>query len=203
MIQMKRIFLVFIAIVMATASLWSKDDEVIVTRQLLMSQRKSLPDKTIVVETKRLVTNKKANPELLDALQQLMDTIAREDYMNRTFVLFIEPNANGEITISAQSDDIVTRGKLDASIYYGTVEHERYHFVVLTGKDNMPLLDQTFKRQGKVKFVQEFEFVDFKTPNYPTVVTGKWAPDNGFKWQTVVINEEPDTDPDSPAHNRE
>ena len=94
------------------------------------------------------------------------------------------------MAIAAHSDDIVTRGRQDASIYYGSLEHQRYHFVVLTGKDNVPLLDQTFKRQGKVKFVQEFEFVDFKTPNYPTNVIARWSPAKGLQWQTVIINED-------------
>ena len=117
-----------------------------------------------------------------------------------TFVLMLEPRAGGEVAIAAQSDDIVTRGKLDASIYYGTLEHNRYHFVILESKDNQELLERTFKRQGKVKFVQEFEFVDFKTPNYPTNVIAQWSQSNGFKWLTVIINEDPEAGRDSHDH---
>jgi hypothetical protein len=182
------------ALALMAGSLWAKDDEVIVTRQLTMSQRSSLPEKTITVETKHLAPAKKADAGLIDAITQVMDTIASEDYQNRTFVLLLEPKSDGTIAIAARNDDIVTRGSKDATIYYGELEHNRYHFVVLTGKDNMALLEQTFKRQGKVKFVQEFEFVDFPTPRYPTNVVGEWSPATGFKWLTVIINEDPNTE---------
>ena len=192
-----------VAMMLTSGSLWAKDDEVIVTRQLTLSQRKSLPDKTIATDVKRLTFNKKADASLVDAITQVMDTIASEDYQNRTFVLLLEGNTDGTIAIAARNDDIVTRGSKDASIYYGELEHKRYHFVVLTGKDNQELLEQTFKRQGKVKFVQEFEFVDFPTPRYPTNVIGEWSPSTGFKWKTVTINEDLNADRDSlekPAH---
>ena len=199
----KRIVILLVAMMLTSGSLWAKDDEVIVTRQLTLSQRKSLPDKTIATDVKRLIFNKKADASLVDAITQVMDTIASEDYQNRTFVLLLEGNTDGTIAIAARNDDIVTRGSKDASIYYGELEHKRYHFVVLTGKDNQELLEQTFKRQGKVKFVQEFEFVDFPTPRYPTNVIGEWSPSTGFKWKTVTINEDLNADRDSlerPAH---
>ena len=195
--NMQRLFILVTAIVIAAGSLWGKDDEVIVTRQLTMAQRGNLPEKTITVEMKRLAFNKNADAGLVEAITQMTDTIASEDYQNRTFVLLIEPRGDGEIAIAVRSDDIVTRGRQDASIYYGTLEHERYHFVVLTGKDNQQLLDKTFKRQGKVKFVQEFEFVDFPTPRYPTNVIGQWLPGRGLKWLTIIINEDPNSDRDS------
>ena len=194
---MKRLIITMAAALLAATCLWAKDDEVIVTRQLTAAQRGSLPDKTIVVETKRLVPTKQADTDLLDAIGQVMDTIASEDYMNRTFVLLLEPKADGHMDIGARSDDIVTRGKQDPSIYYGTLEHGRYHFVVLTSKENMPLLERTFKRQSKVKFVQEFEFVDFPTPRYPTNVIAQWAPGLAMKWLTVVINDDPNRDRES------
>lgn len=199
----KRIVILLVAMMLTSGSLWAKDDEVIVTRQLTLSQRKSLPDKTITTDVKRLTFNKKADASLVDAIIQVMDTIASEDYQNRTFVLLLEGKTDGTIAIAARNDDIVTRGSKDASIYYGELEHKRYHFVVLTGKDNQELLEQTFKRQGKVKFVQEFEFVDFPTPRYPTNVIGEWSPSTGFKWKTVTINEDLNADRDSlerPAH---
>lgn len=197
---MKRLLIILTAAVLTAGSLWAKDDEVIVTRQLTTGQRNALPEKTVSVEMKRLTPTKKADTALLDAIEQVMDTIAREDYQNRTFVLMLESRAGGEVAIAAQSDDIVTRGKLDASIYYGTLEHNRYHFVILESKDNQELLERTFKRQGKVKFVQEFEFVDFKTPNYPTNVIAQWSQSNGFKWLTVIINEDPEAGRDSHDH---
>ena len=197
---MKRLLIILTAAVLTAGSLWAKDDEVIVTRQLTTGQRNALPEKTVTVEMKRLTPTKKADTALLDAIELVMDTIAREDYQNRTFVLMLESRAGGEVAIAAQSDDIVTRGKLDASIYYGTLEHNRYHFVILESKDNQELLERTFKRQGKVKFVQEFEFVDFKTPNYPTNVIAQWSQSNGFKWLTVIINEDPEAGRDSHDH---
>ena len=193
----KRFSIVVAAVLLAAVSMWAKDDEVIVTRQLTMSQRGSLPEKTITVETKRLATAKKADAGLIDAIIQVMDTIANDDYQNRTFVLMLEPKSDGRIAIAARNDDIVTRGSKDATIYYGELEHHRYHFVVLMSKDNLALLEQTFKRQGKVKFVQEFEFVDFPTPRYPTSVVGEWSPFKGFKWLTVIINEDPNADRDA------
>ena len=200
MMKTKRLFITLAIAVLATSSLLAKDDEVIVTRQLFMGQRNSLPEKTITVEMKRLIVNKKANPDLMAAITMMMDTISQEDYQNRTFVMLLEPNDNGDIGIAIRDDDIVTRGKQDQSIYWGDIEHQRYHFVVLTGKDNMALLEQTFKRQGKVKFVQEFEFVDFKTPNYPTNVVGRWSPKMGLKLLTVIINEDPNEDPSAHDH---
>jgi hypothetical protein len=203
---MKRLVIAFIAIALAATSLWAKDEEVIVTRQLTLSQRNSLPEKTITVEMKQLVPAKKADAALIDAINQVMDTIAAEEYQSRTFVLFIEPKASGEIAIAAHNDDIVTRGSKQDDIYYGDLAHSRYHFVLLTGKNNVPLLEQTFKRQGKVKFVQEFEFVDFKTPIYPTSVIALWSPAKGLTWETVIINEDPNSDRDSfdlPAHVQE
>ena len=201
--MMKRLFIALTALTLAVGSLWAKDDEVIVTRQITSSQRNALPEKTIAVEMKQLAPAKKADAGLIDALTQVMDTIAAEDYQNRTFVMLVEPKENGAVDIAVRSDDILTRGRQDATIYYGTLDHKRYHFVVLTSKDNVPLLEQTFKRQGKVKFVQEFEIVDFPTPRYPTNVIGRWTPSNGLKWLTVIINEDPYNDKDAvetPAH---
>lgn len=188
---MKRLLMTLIAAMLVAGSLQAKDDEVIVTRQFTSGQRNMLPEKTLVVEMKRLTFGKKADTGLVDAITQVMDTIAQEDYQSRTFVLLLEPKEGGEIAIAAHNDDIVTRGRQDAGIYFGTMEHRRYHFVLLTSRDNVPLLEQTFKRQGKVKFVQEFEFVDYKTPLYPTNVIGQWSPDKGLRLLTVSINEEP------------
>lgn len=195
---MKRLFTTAMMCLLLASSLWAKDDEIIVTRQLTSSQRNTLPEKTITVEMKRLVPAKKADASLIDAINQVMDTIAQEDYQNRTFVLLLQPRGDGGVAIATHNDDIVTRGSKNATIYYGTLEHRRYHFVVLTGKDNGQLLEQTFKRQGKVKFVQEFEFVDFKTPIYPTEVIGHWSAGKGLTWQTVTINNDSGTE--LPAH---
>ena len=189
---MKRLFIALTALVLAAGSLWAKDDEVIVTRQLFMSQRNALPEKTITVETKRLAFSKKAETGLVDAITQVMDTIVQEEYQSRTFVLLLEPKEDGEIAIAAHNDDIITRGHKDPTIYHGTLEHKRYHFVVLTSRDNAQLLERTFKRQSKVTFVQEFEFVDFKTTIYPTNVIGRWSPGQGLRLSTVAINENPD-----------
>lgn len=186
--------------------MWGKDDEVIVTRQLTMGQRNALPEKTITLEMKRLTPNKKANADLVDAIIQVMDTIANEDYQNRTFLMLLEPKPTGEVTIVVRSDDIITQGRQDESIYYGTLEHKRFHFVAVIGKDNLELLEQTFKRQGKVRFVQEYEFVDFPTPRYPTFVSGRWFPDKEFLWLSVVINDDPYEDHksfDQPANAQE
>lgn len=195
--MMKRLLITLTTLMLVAGSLWAKDDEVIVTRQITMAQRGALPEKTIDVEMKRLAFNKKADSSLIAAITQIMDTIALEDYQNRTFVVLLETRGDGEIAIAVRNDDIVTRGRQDATIYYGDLAHERYHFVVLTGKDNGELLERTFKRQGKVKFVQEFEIVDYPTPRYPTNVIGQWSATKGFKWLTVIINEEPDADRDS------
>ena len=190
----KRLLISLVAIALTASGLWARDDEVVVTRQFTVGQRNSLPENTIVVETKRLSINKKADARLVDAIVQVMDTIAQEDYQNRTFVLLLEPREGGEIAIAAHSDDIVTHGKQDPTVYYGTMEHNRYHFVMLKGIGNEPLLEQIFKRQSKVKFVQEFEFVDYKTTIYPTNVIARWSPDKGLCWQTVTINEDPSAD---------
>ena len=193
---MKRLLITLTATILVAASLWAKDDEVIVTRQLTAAQRGALPEKTIDVEMKYLAFNKKAESGLVQAITLMMDTIAQEDYQNRTFVLMLEPRGQ-EVAIAIRNDDIVTRGRQDATIYYGDLAHGRYHFVVLTGKDNTELLEQTFKRQGKVKFVQEFEMVDYPTPRFPTNVIGQWSSSTGFMWRTVIINEEPDANRDS------
>ena len=190
----KRLLISLVAIALTASGLWARDDEVVVTRQFTLGQRNSLPENTIVVETKRLSINKKADARLVDAIVQVMDTIAQEDYQNRTFVLLLEPREGGEIAIAAHSDDIVTHGKQDPTVYYGTMEHNRYHFVMLKSSGNEPLLEQIFKRQSKVKFVQEFEFVDYKTTIYPTNVIARWSPDKGLCWQTVTINEDPSAD---------
>lgn len=183
---------------MVATSLWAKnDDEVIVTRQLTMAQRKSLPDQTISLEMKRLAPQKKADPRLIEAINQVMDTIANEDFQNRTFVLLIEPKPDGDIAIAAHSDDILSQGHKDASMMFGDLQSGRCHFVVLVSKDNGALLEQTFKRKGKVKFVQEFELVEFKTPYYPTNVIGQWSADKGLRLLTVIINEAPNADRDS------
>lgn len=190
----RRLLISLVAIALTASGLWARDDEVVVTRQFTLGQRNSLPENTIVVETKRLSINKKADARLVDAIVQVMDTIAQEDYQNRTFVLLLEPREGGEIAIAAHSDDIVTHGKQDPTVYYGTMEHNRYHFVMLKSIGNEPLLEQIFKRQSKVKFVQEFEFVDYKTTIYPTNVIARWSPDKGLCWQTVTINEDPSAD---------
>lgn len=189
---MKRLFVTLVAMMLVAGSLWAKDDEVIVTRQLTQGQRGALPEKTLTVEMKRLTFGKKADAGLVEAITQVMDTIVQEEYQSRTFVLLLEPKEDGEIAIAAHNDDIITRGHKDPTIYHGTLEHKRYHFVVLTSRDNAQLLERTFKRQSKVTFVQEFEFVDFKTTIYPTNVIGRWSPGQGLRLSTVAINENPD-----------
>ena len=194
----KRFFIAFILLSIVATSLWAKnDDEVIVTRQLTMAQRKSLPDQTISLEMKRLAPQKKADPGLIEAINQVMDTIANEDYQNRTFVLLIDPNPDGSIDIAARSDDILSKMNKDNTMLYGDLQSGRCHFVVLVSKDNSQLLEQTFKRQGKVKFVQEFEMVEFPTPRYPTNVVGQWSADKGLQLISVIINEDPNGDRDS------
>lgn len=194
---MKRLFIILMALTLSAGSLWGKDDEIIVTRQITTGQRNALPEKTITVEMKWLAPAKKADTGLIDAIAQVMDTIAGEDYLNRTFVMLLEPNENGAVDIAVRSDDIVTRGRKDASSYYGVLGHKRYHFVLLIGKNNLPLLEQTFKRQGKAKFVQEFEIVDFPTPRYPTDVVAQWVPVKGVKWLTVIIDDDPNNERDA------
>ena len=189
---MKRLFVTLVAVMLVAGSLWAKDDEVIVTRQLTQGQRGALPEKTLTVEMKRLTFGKKADAGLVEAITQVMDTIVQEEYQSRTFVLLLEPKDDGEVAIAAHNDDIVTRGHKDATIYHGTLEQKRHHFVVLTSRDNAKLLERTFKRQSKVTFVQEFEFVDFKTTLYPTNVIGTWSPGKGLRLLTVAINENPD-----------
>ena len=191
----KRFFISLVSLVLTAACMWGKDgDEVVVTRQLTLNQRNSLPEKTLLVETKQLTVNKKADIELVNAITQVMDTIAQEDYRNRTFVLLLEPKEGGEVTIAAHSDDIVTRGRKDATVMFGSLDYKRYHFVLLVNKDNQELLERTFKRQGKVKFVQEFEFVEFPTPQAPTNVIARWSPARGIRWLTVIINDDPYSD---------
>ena len=188
---MKRLLITLTAAIVIAGSLWAKDDEVIVTRQFTAGQRNMLPEKTITVEMKHLVFSKKADADLVSAITQVMDTVNQEDYQNRTFVMLLEPKGEGEVAIAVHSDDIVTRGHHDATPYYGSLDQGRCHFVVLTSKDNQALLEQTFKRQGKVTFVQEFEFVEFKTPVYPTNVIARWIPGKGLRLLTVFINQEP------------
>lgn len=194
---MKRLFIALMALTLTVGSMWGKDDEIIVTRQITIGQRNALPEKTIAIEMKRLAPAKKADTGLIDAITQVMDTIAGEDYQNRTFVMLLEPKESGIVDIAVHSDDIVTRGQKDASIYYGVLDHNRYHFVLLIDKNNLPLLEQTFKRQGKVKFVQEFEIVDFPTPLFPTNVVMRYVPGKGAKWITVIINDDPNNDRDA------
>lgn len=194
---MKRLLITLTAAMLVASGLWAKDDEVIVTHQLTSGQRNALPEKTISIDMKGLIFNKKADAGLVNAIIQVMDTIAQEDYQNRTFVLLFEVKNDGTISITAHSDDILTHGTQTQGLYYGSLEHNRYHFAVLADKANEPLFEKTFKRQGKVKYVQEFEFVDFKTPLYPTNVIGQWSPQDGFKWLTVIINEDPSNDRDS------
>ena len=111
MMPMKGLLITLMAAMLVAGSLVAKDDEVIVTRQFTAGQRNMLPEKTITVEMKRLTFDKKADASLVDAITRVMDTIAQEDYQNRTFVLLLEPKGNGEIAIGARSDDIVTRGR--------------------------------------------------------------------------------------------
>ena len=190
--NMKRFLITAAVLAIAAGSLWAMgDDEVIVTRQLTSGQRKSLPDKTVIVETKRLVPAKKADMGLIDAITQVMDTIAQEDYQNRTFVMMLEPEAEGGVSIAVRNDYIVTRSQQETAMHYGELDHGRYHFVVLSSESNQTLLERTFKRQGKVKFVQEFEFVQYPTPRYPTHVTCHWSPEHSLTWNNVSINEDP------------
>ena len=194
---MKRLFIALTALTLTIGSMWGKDDEIIVTRQITIGQRNALPEKTIAIEMKRLAPAKKADAGLIDAITQVMDTIAGEDYQNRTFVMLLEPKESDIVDIAVHSDDIVTRGQKDASIYYGVLDHKRYHFVLLIDKENLPLLEQSFKRHDKVKFVQEFEIVDFPTLLFPTNVITQWAPGKNLKWLTVIINEDPNNDRDA------
>ena len=128
MMKTKRLFITAAALVLTACSLWAKDDEIIVTRQLTMSQRKTLPDKTITLEMKRLVPSKKANAALIDAITQVMDTVATEDYMNRTFILLLEPKPDGGVFIAVRSDDIITTGRQDPTVMYGDLQSGRWDF---------------------------------------------------------------------------
>ena len=114
---MKRLFIALMALTLTIGSMWGKDDEIIVTRQITIGQRNALPEKTITIEMKRLAPAKKADAGLIDAITQVMDTIAGEDYQNRTFVMLLELKESGIVDIAVHSDDIVTRGQKDASIY--------------------------------------------------------------------------------------
>jgi len=165
-------------------------DEVIITRQLTMAQRKSLPDKTVEMDVKRLASSKDCDVRLVNALSLLLDSIADADDSNRTFVVILSPHgSDGTIAVAVHSDDILTKAEHRTSAY-GDLERGGRHFVLLADDANRQLLKRNFKQHGgKVKFVQEFEFVSFPTPRYPTSVIGTWQPSGKLMLQSFVIND--------------
>ena len=98
--KMKRLLLTLAIALLAIPSLPARDDEVIVTRQLTMGQRNSLPEKTITVETKRLSFNKKADAALTEAVTLVMDTIAR-GYKDLALALVVSVRANTGLVLSS------------------------------------------------------------------------------------------------------
>jgi len=196
---MKHTFLIILATLMLALPAVARTDEVLVTRQLTMAQRKSLPAKTIELEMKRLAVARNADVDMVDALMALLDTLAARDVSNRTFVLIIQPRDN-DINIAVHSDDIVTKAE-HRTAAYGDIQRGRCHFVVLADKNNERLLQRNFKRQDKVKFVQDFVFVNFPTPVTPTSVLARWSAQGGMVVNSCVIDEgaEPEDIQDQPA----
>jgi len=163
-------------------------DEVIVSRQLTLAQRDKLPAKTVEVDVKRLEPAKHADINLVNALQALMDTIGERDDYNRTFVVMIQQQGDdGTLSIAIHSDDIVSKPE-QRDMMWGDIQRGRCHYVLLEQGGNRPLLQQHFKQRGKLKFVQEFEFVNFPTPSYPTSVIANWSPATGLNIVTTLIN---------------
>ena len=173
---------------LVTLGAWAGTDEVIVTRQLTLAQRKKLPEKTIQLDVKRVTMARKADTAFYNALVELLDTVAEADWSNRTFVVILDQRGD-KVKIAIHSDDILTNAA-QRDGYWGDLQRDRCHFVLLINKENQPLLQQHFKQQGKVRFVQEFEFVNFPTPPSPTSVLATWTPTTGLHIVTRAINGE-------------
>ena len=94
---MKRLLFTMIATMLLAGSLFAKDDEVIVTRQLTAMQRNALPEKTITVEMKRLVPAKKADAALIDAINQVKEQVPDSSEIQHV-INFLNDTQRGIIT---------------------------------------------------------------------------------------------------------
>jgi len=92
---------------LVTLGAWAGTDEVIVTRQLTLAQRKKLPEKTIQLDVKRVTMARKADTAFYNALVELLDTVAEADWSNRTFVVILDQRGD-KVKIAIHSDDILT-----------------------------------------------------------------------------------------------
>ena len=137
-----------------------------VTVQLTQNERDLLPDKSIEVTYKTLKYDKKANEQLVQALDSAMSVVAENAYMCRTFLL----NFDGKSKISITSFDPVETGSKRDDIM-GTMVRRHCHFLVLCNADNKEAVSHIFKRDSeKVKYVREFEFVEAKIAPTTTCV---------------------------------
>lgn len=190
-----------LAALLVNPHVWSKTkkDEVIVSKQLTEDERDLLPDKTIEIKMKRLSINRKTGGRMMDDLMPVLDSIAANDYTNRTFALLLTPAGN-DVNIGVSNDDIISHG-LNKDLYFGDLEVNGAHFVVMRNSENDAVLTRSFFRNGDIKFVQEFEFVMVKKADEPTSLIARWGPTSGLKIQQLVINlsnesEEPAPDTD-------
>ncbi len=197
----RRLLLVMLAALLVNPHVWSKTkkDEVIVSKQLTEDERDLLPDKTIEIKMKRLSINRKTGGRMMDDLMPVLDSIAANDYTNRTFALLLTPAGN-DVNIGVSNDDIISHG-LNKDLYFGDLEVNGAHFVVMRNSENDAVLTRSFFRNGDIKFVQEFEFVMVKKADEPTSLIARWGPTSGLKIQQLVINlsnepEEPAPDTD-------
>lgn len=195
----RKLILVMLAALLVSPHVWSKTkkDEVIVSKQLTEDERDLLPDKTIEIKMKRLSINRKTGGRMMDDLMPVLDSIAANDYTNRTFALLLTPAGN-DVNIGVGNDDIISHG-LSKDLYFGDLEVNGAHFVVMRNSENDAVLTRSFFRNGDIKFVQEFEFVMVKKADEPTSLIARWSPTSGLKIQQFVINLS--NEPEEPALN--
>jgi len=175
--------LIFFAAICAAASATinaAKPTEVAIVKQLTWAERKTLPTETRQIEIKRLVTATNADTMFLSAFVSMLDSVVQLDGVHRVFEVLIEPADDSGLKLTICDADITQNVQDKSSRYYGDWEYDRYHFAVINNPLVERLLRSTFKQQGKVKFVREYEFVNFPTPSTPTYIVAYWHADYGL-----------------------
>lgn len=172
---MKKRFPTIIAALLCGCSLAIADTTLGIPVELLESERNLLPDKSIETTIKTLHYRKEANPVLKAAVDTMMTIVCDNAYDCRTFLITIE-ETNGIYTATLVNHDPTTS---DVTPITGVMVKDGRHFMFKAdGENGRAVKSLVDKDREKVKYVREFEFVEEKQEQRPTLVAMKCDSNN-------------------------
>ena len=180
----------------------------LITLILIVASVTIIQAKRITVEMPLLITKEQSNliGDKIDELSLTVLSIKREhltlgDVINRELYNLADEDANHRVytiefdgtpdslTIDIKGRDIMLGNERTRKSYFGVLENNRGHFVVVQTDFNKALLKQLLNKKGdKVRFERVFEYVPEVFPVAPTEVSAVIIKGEDIRHNRFLIN---------------